>query len=104
MRYLPKSPAERQQMLADIGVKSIDELFGHANPSAYRGHADKTAHQQSCAHGKQHRQRYLGRQEETADAMRSAGAFRTTPGLLKSCVEIGMRRLPGGNRSKDQTG
>src|SRR5260370_7632877 len=27
MRYLPKSPAERQEMLAAIGVKSIDELF-----------------------------------------------------------------------------
>jgi glycine dehydrogenase subunit 1 len=27
MRYLPKSPAERQQMLSAIGVGSIDELF-----------------------------------------------------------------------------
>jgi glycine dehydrogenase subunit 1 len=27
MRYLPKSPRERQQMLAAIGAKSIDELF-----------------------------------------------------------------------------
>jgi glycine dehydrogenase subunit 1 len=27
MRYLPKSPAERQQMLAEIGVSSIDDLF-----------------------------------------------------------------------------
>jgi len=27
MRYLPKSPADRQAMLADIGVKSIDDLF-----------------------------------------------------------------------------
>jgi glycine dehydrogenase subunit 1 len=27
MRYLPKSPAERQQMLAAIGAKSIDDLF-----------------------------------------------------------------------------
>jgi len=27
MRYLPKSPAERQQMLSAIGVSSIDELF-----------------------------------------------------------------------------
>lgn len=27
MRYLPKSPAERQQMLAAIGVKSVAELF-----------------------------------------------------------------------------
>src|SRR3979490_3069129 len=27
MRYLPKSPAERQEMLSAIGAKSIDELF-----------------------------------------------------------------------------
>jgi glycine dehydrogenase subunit 1 len=27
MRYLPKSPAERREMLASIGAKSIDDLF-----------------------------------------------------------------------------
>ena len=27
MRYLPKSPAERKEMLAAIGAKSIDQLF-----------------------------------------------------------------------------
>src|SRR5437660_12394656 len=27
MRYLPKSPSDREQMLQDIGVKSIDDLF-----------------------------------------------------------------------------
>ncbi len=27
MRYLPKSPAERKQMLAVVGGKSIDEFF-----------------------------------------------------------------------------
>ena len=35
MRYLPKSPSERQEMLAAIGVKSIDELFSSI-PEAYR--------------------------------------------------------------------
>ena len=35
MRYLPKSPAERVQMLAAIGVKSADELFA-AIPERYR--------------------------------------------------------------------
>src|SRR3954470_18259186 len=35
MRYLPKSPADREQMLADIGARSIDELFSHI-PSEYR--------------------------------------------------------------------
>jgi glycine dehydrogenase subunit 1 len=35
MRYLPKSPAERQEMLAAIGVKSVEELFSTI-PEAYR--------------------------------------------------------------------
>ncbi len=35
MRYLPKSPAEREQMLAEIGVKSIDDLFA-VIPAEYR--------------------------------------------------------------------
>src|SRR5579884_1092770 len=35
MRYLPKSPAERQEMLAAIGVKSIEELFASI-PEKYR--------------------------------------------------------------------
>jgi glycine dehydrogenase subunit 1 len=35
MRYLPKSPAERQEMLAAIGAKSIEELFSSI-PERYR--------------------------------------------------------------------
>ena len=35
MRYLPKSPAERQDLLAAIGVKSVEELFSSI-PEAYR--------------------------------------------------------------------
>jgi glycine dehydrogenase subunit 1 len=35
MRYLPKSPAERQQMLAEIGARSIDDLFS-VIPAEYR--------------------------------------------------------------------
>ncbi|MGH9604711.1 MAG: aminomethyl-transferring glycine dehydrogenase subunit GcvPA [Terracidiphilus sp.] len=35
MRYLPKSPAERQQMLAEIGASSIDDLFA-VIPAEYR--------------------------------------------------------------------
>jgi glycine dehydrogenase subunit 1 len=35
MRYLPKSPAERQQMLAAIGAASIDDLFS-VIPAEYR--------------------------------------------------------------------
>jgi glycine dehydrogenase subunit 1 len=39
MRYLPKSPAEREQMLAEIGVESIDELFA-VIPAEYRLNRD----------------------------------------------------------------
>ena len=35
MRYLPKSPAEREEMLAAIGAKSVEELFSTI-PEAYR--------------------------------------------------------------------
>ncbi len=35
MRYLPKSPAEREQMLRAIGVKAIDDLFATI-PAEYR--------------------------------------------------------------------
>jgi glycine dehydrogenase subunit 1 len=35
MRYLPKSPSEREEMLAAIGAKSIEELFSSI-PEAYR--------------------------------------------------------------------
>src|ERR1700723_2836454 len=35
MRYLPKSPAEREQMLKSIGAQSIDDLFA-VIPAEYR--------------------------------------------------------------------
>jgi glycine dehydrogenase subunit 1 len=35
MRYLPKSPADRQQMMREIGIQSIDELFAPI-PAEYR--------------------------------------------------------------------
>jgi glycine dehydrogenase subunit 1 len=35
MRYLPKSPAEREAMLAEIGAASIDDLFASV-PAEYR--------------------------------------------------------------------
>jgi glycine dehydrogenase subunit 1 len=35
MRYLPKSPAERQEMLTAIGVKNVEELFSSI-PEKYR--------------------------------------------------------------------
>ena len=39
MRYLPKSPADREQMLAEIGVKNIDALFAPI-PAEYRLNRD----------------------------------------------------------------
>ncbi|MGA2886854.1 MAG: aminomethyl-transferring glycine dehydrogenase subunit GcvPA [Terracidiphilus sp.] len=39
MRYLPKSPAERKQMLAEIGAASIDDLFA-VIPAEYRLNRD----------------------------------------------------------------
>ena len=39
MRYLPKSPADRETMLRDIGAKSIDDLFA-AIPGEYRLNRD----------------------------------------------------------------
>ena len=39
MRYLPKSPIDREEMLAEIGVKSIDDLFASI-PAEFRLTAD----------------------------------------------------------------
>jgi len=39
MRYLPKSPAERERMLAEIGARSIDDLFA-VIPAEYRLNRD----------------------------------------------------------------
>ena len=39
MRYLPKSPADRQQMLREMGAPSIDALFS-AIPAEYRLNRD----------------------------------------------------------------
>src|SRR5437764_2465800 len=39
MRYLPKSPADREQMMREIGVQSMDELFAPI-PAEYRLNRD----------------------------------------------------------------
>src|ERR1700756_2361042 len=39
MRYLPKSPADRELMLREIGVQSVDEFF-QAIPGEYRLNRD----------------------------------------------------------------
>ena len=47
MRYLPKSPAEREQMLAEIGAGAIDELFAEI-PAEYRLDRDLTVPRQQA--------------------------------------------------------
>jgi glycine dehydrogenase subunit 1 len=64
MRYLPKSPAEREQMLAEIGVKSIDELFA-VIPAEYRLTRDLDVPQQHA-------------ESEVVDYFRWAGATNST--------------------------
>src|SRR5690348_13855342 len=34
MRYLPKSPSDREQMMKEIGISSIDDLFAQIPPEA----------------------------------------------------------------------
>ena len=64
MRYLPKSPAERQQMLAEIGVSSIDDLFA-VIPEEYRITADLDVPRQHA-------------ESEIVDYFRAAGAKNAT--------------------------
>jgi len=64
MRYLPKSPAERQKMLADIGVASIDDLFT-VIPEEYRITADLDIPRQHA-------------ESEIVDYFRAAGAKNAT--------------------------
>ena len=64
MRYLPKSPSEREQMLADIGVKSIDELFA-VIPAEYRLDRDLNVPRQHA-------------ESEIVDYFRAAGATNST--------------------------
>ncbi len=62
MRYLPKSPAERQQMLAAIGAASIDDLFSII-PAEYR--LDARSRRAAAAGGERdHRLLPRGRAEE----------------------------------------
>jgi glycine dehydrogenase subunit 1 len=44
MRYLPLSDADRQQMLAVIGAKSVDDLYRDVPPSALNAKIDLPAH------------------------------------------------------------
>jgi glycine dehydrogenase subunit 1 len=64
MRYLPKSPAERQKMLAEVGVASIDDLFT-VIPEEYRITRDLDVPRQFA-------------ESEIVDYFRAAGAKNAT--------------------------
>jgi glycine dehydrogenase subunit 1 len=64
MRYLPKSPAEREQMLAEIGAASIDKLF-EVIPAEYRLSRDLNVPRQHA-------------ESEIVDYFRAAGATNST--------------------------
>jgi glycine dehydrogenase subunit 1 len=64
MRYLPKSPAERERMLAEIGAASIDDLFA-VIPAEYRLDRDLAVPRQQA-------------ESEIIDYFRAAGAKNAT--------------------------
>jgi glycine dehydrogenase subunit 1 len=64
MRYLPKSPAEREAMLAEIGAASIDDLFS-VIPAEYRLSRDLDVPRQQA-------------ESEIIDYFRAAGAKNAT--------------------------
>ena len=70
MRYLPKSPADREEMLAEIGVASIDDLFSTI-PAEYR---------------------LTARSEDSAAAWGVGDADRSGVSRMASCAENECRR------------
>jgi len=64
MRYLPKSPAEREKMLAEIGAASIDNLFA-VIPAEYRLDRDLNVPRQQA-------------ESEIIDYFKAAGASNST--------------------------
>ncbi len=90
MRYLPKSPRDREEMLAEIGVKSIDDLFSTI-PAEYRLKRDlKVPRQQSES---EIIDRFRGFAEQGAVGYASflgAGAYRHyRPVIIDSLVQRG---------------
>ncbi|WP_263411168.1 aminomethyl-transferring glycine dehydrogenase subunit GcvPA [Terriglobus tenax] len=90
MRYLPKSPSDRKEMLADIGVPSIDNLFSTV-PAEYRLTRDLDIPRQ---HGEQEViERFKAFAEKNATGYASflgAGAYRHyRPVLIDTVVSRG---------------
>ena len=77
MRYLPKSPAERKQMLAEIGAGSIDELFA-VIPAEYR--LDARSGCSAAAGGERDYRLLQGGGDEERDRLRElSGRGRVSP-------------------------
>ena len=90
MRYLPKSPADREEMLADIGVATIDDLFATI-PAEYQLKRDLHIPRQ---HGESEiMDRFRAYSEQNANGYASflgAGVYRHyRPVIIDSLVQRG---------------
>jgi glycine dehydrogenase subunit 1 len=90
MRYLPKSDSERERMLAEIGVRSIDELFS-AIPAEYRLQRDLEVPRQMAESEIVNYFRTAGESSSTGGAsFLGAGAYRHyRPVIIDSLVQRG---------------
>ncbi len=90
MRYLPKSPAERRQMLAEIGARSIDDLFA-VIPAEYRLNRDLDVPRQQAESEIVDYFRAAGRKNSTGYAsFLGAGAYRHyRPVVIDALVQRG---------------
>ena len=90
MRYLPKSDEERRQMLAEIGAKSIDDLFSSI-PAEYRLERDLTVPRQQAESEIVEYFRAAGQKNATDYAsFLGAGAYRHyRPVIIDALVQRG---------------
>ena len=90
MRYLPKSPAERERMLAEIGAASIDSLF-EVIPAEYRLDRDLDVPRQQAESEIIDYFRAAGQKNATGYAsFLGAGAYRHyRPVIIDSLVQRG---------------
>src|SRR5579872_4783107 len=90
MRYLPKSPEERRKMLAEIGARSIDDLFAII-PAEYRLARDLNVPRQQAESEIVNYFRAAGQKNATDYAsFLGAGAYRHyRPVIIDSLVQRG---------------
>lgn len=90
MRYLPKSPADRTEMLADIGVRSIDDLFSTI-PEEFQLHRDLDVPRQHAESEIVDRFKDLAAQNATGyTSFLGAGVYRHyKPVLIDAIVQRG---------------